>query len=168
MFIFNLIVGTGALTLPSAFSHAGWVLGSTLIVVLAFASYMTVTFVIETMACANAIQNWKRLQFIKRDRVVEHDEDSNVESISEPLLQSGMAADGDMTDASIEQTPLNIMYCRNQYYSLSNKIELGEMANLFFGRIGRFLFYFCLAVYLYGDLSIYSAAVAKSLRDVLW
>lgn len=166
VFIFNLIVGTGALTLPSAFSHAGWVLGSGLIVVLAFVSYITVTFVIETMACANAIQNWKRLQFIKRDRVIEYDEDSNVETVTQPLIASGVDG-GDVTDASIEQTPLNIMYCRNQYYSLSNKIELGEMANLFFGRVGRFLFYFCLAVYLYGDLSIYSAAVAKSLRDVL-
>ncbi|XP_055546899.1 transmembrane protein 104 homolog [Wyeomyia smithii] len=166
VFIFNLIVGTGALTLPSAFSHAGWLLGSVLIVVLAFASYVTVTFVIETMACASAIQNWKRLQFIKRDRVVEHDEDSNVEMITEPLIAT-VDGDDQLTDASIEQTPLNIMYCRNQYYSLSSKIELGEMANLFFGRIGRFLFYFCLAVYLYGDLSIYAAAVSKSLRDVI-
>ncbi|XP_062534081.1 transmembrane protein 104 homolog [Armigeres subalbatus] len=165
IFIFNLIVGTGALTLPSAFGHAGWLLGSILIVVLAFASYMTVTFVIETMACANAIQNWRHLQFIKRDRVEEHrGEDVNE---VEPLVAASGGDDGDITDASIEQTPLNIMYCRNQYYSLSKKIELGEMANLFFGRVGRFLFYFCLAVYLYGDLSIYSAAVAKSLRDVL-
>ncbi|XP_053694923.1 transmembrane protein 104 homolog [Sabethes cyaneus] len=167
IFIFNLIVGTGALTLPSAFSHAGWLLGTVLIVVLAFASYVTVTFVIETMACANAIQNWKRLQFIKRDRVLEHDEDSNVELIAEePLIATG-AADEQLTDASIEQTPLNIMYSRNQYYSLSSKLELGEMANLFFGRNGRFVFYFCLAVYLYGDLSIYTAAVSKSLRDVI-
>lgn len=166
VFIFNLIVGTGALTLPSAFSHAGWVLGSILIVILAFASYVTVTLVVETMACANAIQNWMRLQLIKRDRVIEHDEDSNVETITEPLVQAG-TVDDNLTDASIEQTPLNIMYCRNQYYSLSTKVELGDMANLFFGRIGRFLFYFCLVIYLYGDLSIYSAAVAKSLRDVI-
>uniref|UniRef100_A0A182PE15 Amino acid transporter transmembrane domain-containing protein n=1 Tax=Anopheles epiroticus TaxID=199890 RepID=A0A182PE15_9DIPT len=178
VFIFNLIVGTGALALPSAFSHAGWILGSLAIVVLAFMSYVTVTFVIETMACANAVHNWKRLQFIKRDRVIEYDEDSNVESLveapavsdndeSDSLLAGGRAGDADqLTDASIEQTPLNIMYSRKTYYTLSSKIELGEMANMFFGRTQRFLFYFCLAVYLYGDLSIYSAAVAKSLRDV--
>lgn len=164
VFIFNLIVGTGALTLPSAFSHAGWVLGSILIVVLAFASYLTVTFVIETMACANAIHNWKHLQYIKRDQVEEHDEDGYLDRT---LLVASDGDDDGVTDASIEQTPLNIMYCRNQYYSLSKKIELGEMANMFFGPVGRFLFYFCLAVYLYGDLSIYSAAVAKSLRDVM-
>uniref|UniRef100_A0A2M4BK33 Putative amino acid transporter n=1 Tax=Anopheles marajoara TaxID=58244 RepID=A0A2M4BK33_9DIPT len=185
IFIFNLIVGTGALALPSAFSHAGWLLGSLAIVVLAFMSYVTVTFVIETMACASAVHNWTRLQFIKRDRVLEYDEDSNVETIIEATAPFGDESEEDVrrpqeqhrivrneehealiSDASIEQTPLNIMYCRETYYSLSKKIELGEMANMFFGRTGRFLFYFCLAVYLYGDLSIYSAAVAKSLRDV--
>uniref|UniRef100_A0A182VRF4 Amino acid transporter transmembrane domain-containing protein n=1 Tax=Anopheles minimus TaxID=112268 RepID=A0A182VRF4_9DIPT len=176
VFVFNLIVGTGALALPSAFSHAGWMLGSLAIVVLAFMSYVTVTFVIETMACANAVHNWKRLQFIKRDRVIEHDEDSNVETLIEQPVSVESESDNEhagmderdqlISDASIEQTPLNIMYCRKTYYTLSNKIELGEMANMFFGSTERFLFYFCLAVYLYGDLSIYSAAVAKSLRDV--
>jgi len=31
---------------------------------------------------------------------------------------------------------------------------------------GRTLFYLCIAIYLYGDLAIYAAAVSKSLRDV--
>lgn len=35
MFVFNLIVGTGALTLPSAFSSAGWVLSIFIIILLA-------------------------------------------------------------------------------------------------------------------------------------
>jgi hypothetical protein len=73
---------------------------------------------------------------------------------------------GEDTDASIEHTPLCIQ--RQHYYSLSSKLELGEMAGLFFNKFGRILFYICIVIYLYGDLSIYSAAVAKSLRDVLW
>ena len=32
--------------------------------------------------------------------------------------------------------------------------------------VGTFLFYFCIAIYLYGDLAIYGASVGKSLRDV--
>ena len=133
-------------------------MGSILIVVLA---YVTVTFVIESMSCTNAIFNWNRLQYIKRNRVVENDEDSNVENVHEPLIHTE-------SDALIEQTPLNIMYNRDTYYSLSKKVELGEMANLYYNKIGRFLFYFCIAVYLYGDLSIYSCAVAKSMKDVIW
>lgn len=69
IFLFNLIVGTGALTLPSAFAKSGWLVGLLLITVLAFISYMTMTFVIESMACANAIGHWTSLQVLKRDLV---------------------------------------------------------------------------------------------------
>lgn len=68
IFLFNLIVGTGALTLPSAFAKTGWLLGLILVTVLAFISYITVTFVVETMACANAMKYWTQLEQIKRER----------------------------------------------------------------------------------------------------
>ncbi|KAF7198864.1 transcript variant X1 [Nothobranchius furzeri] len=60
VYMFNLIVGTGALTMPRAFATAGWVVSIALITVLAFMSYMTTTFVIEAMAAANAQLRWKR------------------------------------------------------------------------------------------------------------
>lgn len=34
IYIFNLIVGTGALTLPAVFSRAGWLLGVIVILIL--------------------------------------------------------------------------------------------------------------------------------------
>lgn len=43
---------------------------------------------------------------------------------------------------------------------------MGEMASILFNKFGISLFYFCLAVYLYGDLSIYGAAIGKSMADV--
>ena len=46
VYIFNLIVGTGALTLPAAFHDAGWLPGTIIIVLLALISYLTATFVI--------------------------------------------------------------------------------------------------------------------------
>lgn len=66
-----MIVGTGALTLPAVFAKAGWLLSLTVIIVLAVMSYMTVTFIVETMACANAIRNWQDLQLLRRH--VRHD-----------------------------------------------------------------------------------------------
>lgn len=42
------------------------------------------------------------------------------------------------------------------------------MAAMFFGKTGVYVFYACLAIYLYGDLAIYVAAVSTSLRDVFW
>lgn len=56
----------------------------------------------------------------------------------------------------------------SRYYSLDRRIELGEMANLFLTKSGRTMFYVILCVYLYGDLSIYSAAVAKTVMDIIW
>ena len=37
-----------------------WTLGSAILVMLAFMSYLTATFVIEAMAAANAVVKWKR------------------------------------------------------------------------------------------------------------
>jgi len=54
--------------------------------------------------------------------------------------------------------------CR--YYVICDKIEMGQMASIFFNRFGTTLFYLCFTIYLYGDLSIYGAAIAKSLADV--
>lgn len=74
---------------------------------------------------------------------------------------------------------------------IQETVELGKMSELFFNKsinafiyilihfnlpifinkncliaVGTFLFYFCIAIYLYGDLAIYGASVGKSLRDV--
>jgi len=36
VFLFNLIVGTGALAMPDAFGKAGWLIGTIVICLLAF------------------------------------------------------------------------------------------------------------------------------------
>jgi hypothetical protein len=54
-YIFNLIVGAGALALPQAFSEAGWVGGSILLAVLAIASGTTSTLMVEAMSLSNAL-----------------------------------------------------------------------------------------------------------------
>lgn len=53
-------------------------------------------------------------------------------------------------------------------FDITERVELGELANIFFPKVLVRIFYMCIAVYLYGDLSIYLAAIAKSLRDVTW
>uniref|UniRef100_A0A1I8NQ37 Amino acid transporter transmembrane domain-containing protein n=1 Tax=Stomoxys calcitrans TaxID=35570 RepID=A0A1I8NQ37_STOCA len=176
IFIFNLIVGTGALTLPGVFAKAGWLLSLLVIVLLCFISFITVTFIIESMAAANAVKTWQNLQVLKRS----YDFDSR-----EDLRQTSVATEneiGSETDdptagllshqhqvgvtARLERMPLYAQHSTLIYYKLDEKFELGEMASLFFNDVGRVLFYLCISVYLYGDLSIYSAAVAKSLRDL--
>ena len=55
VYIFNLIVGTGALALPHAFHDAGWLLGSALLLLLAAVSLVTAGWVVEAMAACNGI-----------------------------------------------------------------------------------------------------------------
>jgi len=55
----------------------------------------------------------------------------------------------------------------NKFYCLNEKFELGEMSAIFFSSTGAMMFYVCIAIYLYGDLSIYSAAVSTTLRDLI-
>ncbi|KAG5309818.1 TM104 protein, partial [Acromyrmex insinuator] len=154
VYIFNLIVGTGALTLPAVFSRAGWALGLSVILVLAFISFITVTFVIEAMASANAIVMWRHTQHRKRV----------LQTISEPGLSNS-----DSEDTPLVAPPSTSPDCLDttcRYYVICDKIEMGQMASIFFNRFGTTLFYLCFAIYLYGDLSIYGAAIAKSLADV--
>ncbi|CAB0008662.1 unnamed protein product [Nesidiocoris tenuis] len=66
LYIFNLIVGTGALTLPKAFFDAGWVLGIKMTVVMAMMSYITATFVIEAISRCHSIIQWERVERMKR------------------------------------------------------------------------------------------------------
>jgi hypothetical protein len=65
VYIFNLIVGVGALSMPIAFSQAGYVIGTILICILCALSYVTATFVIEAMAAANALLRHRKLTSAK-------------------------------------------------------------------------------------------------------
>lgn len=156
VYMFNLIVGTGALTMPKAFAAAGWVVSLTLICFLAFMSYMTTTFVIEAMAAANAQLRWKRR---------EQEEVSNTDSSSE-------YSDDEVTirgrSESVETRPiLSVQRSASaDHFDIVERVEMGQMASMFFNKVGVNMFYICIIVYLYGDLAIYAAAVPMSLMEV--
>ncbi|GAB0098134.1 Transmembrane protein 104 homolog [Sergentomyia squamirostris] len=143
VFVFNLIIGTGALTLPSAFSHAGWLGGLAMVILVGFISYVTVTFVIEAMASANAILHHRALMKRATAREAHFSDDSD----------------------TTENAPL--VAEENVMFSLSSRVEMGEMATIYFNGPGIIAFYLCIAIYLYGDLSIYAAAIGTSLKDVI-
>ncbi|XP_068973834.1 transmembrane protein 104 homolog isoform X1 [Bombus flavifrons] len=170
IYVFNLIVGTGALTLPAVFSQAGWALGLSVILILAFISFITVTFVIEVMASANAIVAWRHIQHRKR---VCLSQDSSINESESEVLQT--LGESGPSNSDSEDTPLVTPFSSSpdcadmtyRYYVIRDKIEMGQMASIFFNKFGTTLFYLCFAIYLYGDLSIYGAAVAKTLADVV-
>ena len=180
IYVFNLIVGTGALALPKAMSSAGWLVSIILLAVLGIISYITTTFVIESLSIANAC--------IRHNKREHEDEDNNpVADASDSDSSSGRTSrTGSGKYVVSENAPLlnndfgvnsGLKYVkpynRRRANSLSNRfaihqtIEMGQMADMFFNPFGRILFYICIIVYLYGDLAIYAAAVPKSLRDIV-
>ncbi|XP_034034929.1 transmembrane protein 104-like [Thalassophryne amazonica] len=54
------------------------------------------------------------------------------------------------------------------HFDIMEQIEMGQMASMFFNKVGVNMFYICIIVYLYGDLAIYAAAVPISLMEVAW
>ncbi|KAL7682517.1 putative amino acid transporter, transmembrane domain-containing protein [Plasmopara halstedii] len=160
VFIFNLIVGAGALTIPHAFANVGLIYGAILLSVLAFVSYVTATFMIEVIAGVNAL--------IRQD-------DGNVDE-KQPLDE---LSDSDDHIADTEFVPLmkqdalkRLLRTKTKsdlmfHFDLSKKMELAEMAKLLFNHQGVVAFYACITVYLYGDLAIYAVAVPKSLREII-
>ena len=70
--VFNLIVGAGALAMPQAFSESGIIGGSLLLAVLAFLSFVSVSFMVEAMSITNALKR-ATAQGSKAINVSEHE-----------------------------------------------------------------------------------------------
>ncbi|MFT7797699.1 transmembrane protein 104 isoform X1 [Arapaima gigas] len=157
VYMFNLIVGTGALTMPKAFATAGWVVSLTLICFLAFMSYVTTTFVIEAMASANAQLRWKR----REQEVISDDESTSDYSEDEVLLRGRSEPQETRPILSVQRV------ASVDHFDILERVEMGQMASMFFNKaVGVNMFYICIIVYLYGDLAIYAAAVPISLMEV--
>lgn len=156
VYMFNLIVGTGALAMPKSFATTGWLVSLLLLIFVSFMSFVTTTFVVEAMAAANAQLHWKRLQA----RPEETDEDSSSSSDSEMLTQGSY-------EQAEKQPILSVQRRGPQHlFEITDRVEMGQMASMFFSKVGVNLFYLCIIIYLYGDLAIYAAAVPVSLMQV--
>lgn len=115
------------------------------------------------MAATNALLHQKRLQRLKRSGA-----EASVRLVSR--LHGLPPGSPRRRDVEGEEQPLILEEERTAPvragYEITEITEMGRMAGMLFPRTGRNLFYLCLVIYLYGDLAIYGAAVAKSLRDV--
>ena len=128
VYIFNLIVGTGALALPAAFAVAGWASATVLLLVLALLSYITASWVVETMAACNAILNIQtRLdsQQISQDEI-------NGDSQQQPV-RNDMASQVSLASYSYGSVDSR----DTDLFDLKKKIELAEMSNILYNKVGR-------------------------------
>ncbi|KAK2714441.1 hypothetical protein QYM36_008858, partial [Artemia franciscana] len=193
IFVFNLIVGTGALTLPAVFQRAGWILSVLAILALAFMSYVTLTFVIESMAVANAVLRKRRRLEEEKDDAVQSQASVNSVGTSQPQDLYETEAIPRKKPLSPGSSPRHLPIVETASHNIVNMnevepllasdalseehddsiceivdtVEMGTMARLFFNRIGTSLFFLCVCIYLYGDLAIYGAAMSRTITDVI-
>uniref|UniRef100_A0A672R1B7 Transmembrane protein 104 n=1 Tax=Sinocyclocheilus grahami TaxID=75366 RepID=A0A672R1B7_SINGR len=117
---------------------------------------MTTTFVIEAMAAANAQLRWKR-----REQEEINDSDSCSDYSDDEVVIRGRSEPVETRPILSVQRAANI-----DHFDIVERVEMGQMASMFFNKVGVNMFYICLIVYLYGDLAIYAAAVPVSLMEV--
>ncbi|CAM6108843.1 unnamed protein product [Calypogeia fissa] len=140
IYIFNLVIGTGILALPSVLISGGWLLGGIFIVLVAALSYVTVTFMLEAMATTNAL-----IRLEKKDSLPETGSTDRSH-----LLPNG--------ESNLDKDP----------YDITEKTELGQMANLYYNRVGLIVFFSVLIIYLFGDVVIYCTVVVRSLLSFIY
>ncbi|KRY19641.1 Transmembrane protein [Trichinella patagoniensis] len=159
VYLGNLLVGTGALALPRSFQDAGYALGLFTMLVLAFVSYMNVTFVIEAMSVASAcLSEEKKPQDEKPPPSLSST--ATIEAIASGHNEQQRVRHQESLDDSSDLG-------MEAKIDLKENMELGRMACLVLGRGGWLFFYVCMGVYLFGDLIIYGVVVPKALMNAV-
>lgn len=114
---------------------AGWVMGPAFLLITAFLSYVSLTYIVEAMANANAL-----LAVQQR----EHEKESG---IIDPLLMKETATDP---------------------FYISLRIEIGQMAEIFFNNFGQICFYILFILYLYGSSTIFASFAPSSILKLAY
>ena len=146
--------------MPAAFKDAGYLLSSVILILLAFMSFLTATFVIESMAAANALLAWRQVQRQKKSGGERQSSEVVVRANSSQLGSPVRRAFGEETEeegrrlrGEQERQPLiqeeegGRRGAARRGYEIREITEMGRMAGLFFSRGGRNLFYICLVRY---------------------
>jgi len=146
VFLFNLLVGVGVLALPGAIAKAGIIAGILCLVTVSFMAFMSVTFMIEVLATANA---WRGTKSVSRKACVKGHSTQN-------------ESKGESNQIKVKTDVLS-----PPLFEIEEKFEMGYMSELFLGTAGSTFFYAVLCLYLYGDLAIYAVSVATTLEKAI-
>ena len=129
VFLFNLLVGVGVLALPAAIAKAGIVAGILCLITVSFMAFISVTFMVEVLATANAWQGARTLS--RKDHVKGYPTENK--SLGE--------ANQIKVKSDVLSPPL---------FEIEEKFEMGYMSEMFLGTAGSTFFYAVLCLYLYG------------------
>ncbi|RHY94678.1 hypothetical protein DYB37_013209 [Aphanomyces astaci] len=152
IFLFNLVVGTGALTIPHAFAQVGLIYGAAALFLLSVVSYVSGTYVIEAIAGVNALQGFQQ-----------QSKGVSTAKLSDASSSTATVANTSSVDESTsEAVPflVHTEYVSGLHFDISKKLELAAIAQELFSPRGVAAFYVCMIAYLYGDLAIYAVGTS--------
>lgn len=91
IFVFNLIVGAGSLTLPKVFHSAGIVLSTCLLAFFGFLAYVTVTYILEVQSSCNAMIRTREVLADENQSMLNEHSDENMWAITTKIEMVEMA-----------------------------------------------------------------------------
>ncbi|RLO01735.1 hypothetical protein DYB28_007284 [Aphanomyces astaci] len=140
IFLFNLVVGTGALTIPHAFAQVGLIYGAAALFLLSVVSYVSGTYVIEAIAGVNALQGFQQQS----------------KGVSTAKLSDASSSTATVANtSSVDETTSEAVP-----FLVHTELELAAIAQELFSPRGVAAFYVCMIAYLYGDLAIYAVGTS--------
>ncbi|XP_025058987.1 transmembrane protein 104-like isoform X3 [Alligator sinensis] len=138
MYLFNAMFGLGILALPKAFADAGWLTSSVILALAMVMSYITVTFLIEVMASANARVVWNR----KSD------------SYKEELLSKCLCC------CYLPDDP------KPSVFDINELLSLTDLTKMYFNTVGDLLSRITLMLGIYGSLAMFLTMAPFSLAEL--
>ncbi|KAJ5070333.1 transmembrane protein [Anaeramoeba ignava] len=191
-YFFNMIIGAGILTIPVGFQKSGLILAPIFMVFVSFLSYITVTYMVEVQASGNAIAKHLEKEEKqeentinsgnsgKKEKTIEDETDSEnsetqrlIEPNNSKITKEDMESDSSKNKKENQEEELlgeekqKLKKYEDSEFSITKRLEMGYLSELFLGKTGVIIFYIALVLYLYGCLSIYSVSVPTTLSRVI-
>ena len=182
-FVFNLLIGAGALAIPRPFAQTGFVLAAPFLCVLCFLSLLTSLYMVEVLLAVKLITKGEKDASSSLLLQEEDGDDAAGIGLSAPVdenalnagaittsVHRGNGAGGDevyapLLDATGGGGPRG--GAANAADKDAKKLEMGALAKKLFTPLGSKVTYLVLCLYLLGDLSIYTVAIPKSLTALV-
>lgn len=136
LYTMNMVLGTGPLTLPYAYTQGGFLESTLFLGFCAFLNYVTVTYAIEALALGNAMMYQSA-----EHELLEEDRDHYVDSFK-------------VINANKEYS--------SKVYKIRERIELGEMGQRVMPKPLPGLLYMTLFLHMFGTLCVYAVSLTKS------
>ena len=177
LYICNIMLGSGVLTLPKLFAETGWLLGLVGLSVVAIASYCTGTFVVETLFIHRLLQRHQQDDNQKRagkdENVMDNEGSCNKITSCHPTDPNNVniienfhieQPNNQQEEVTKEEYKKDAPMKKNE--ERGGGAQFGHLCQMFFPNFLYILFYVTLCLQCYGVISIDFVILSKSLTSI--